>query len=433
MKITWVNHASFLIEHGDVKLLADPWLFGHAFNGGWELLLETTIEPEVWETVTHIWFSHEHPDHFSVPCVKFLHEKCGHQAEVLYQETADKRVVGFCAGLGFKTRELPNCQTVEIAEDFKVTVGVVPFYDSWIMIEAGGLKVLNLNDCVLKTRPQYDRIKSIVGSVDVLMPQFGYANWEGNPEDVARQKESAEEKLRRVTLAAEVFEPEFTIPHASFFVFAVPENDYLNKHNNSIKDAFERLEQTTKTTPVSLLPGEEWDLRTKIDSAHAVEQYLKAAADYQGPQTANIKPKTQDEILERFQKYYERIKSKNSGIILAVARLFGIMPDVQFFVSDLNKVATYRQSGHLVFSDGTPDPNKHVSLSSDSLWFLFANEYGFDTLTVNGRFRSTPENFSRMFRAFALASLNNMGYGLNFGLVFKIGFFRRVVTKIRID
>ena len=38
MKLTWVNHASFMLELGNYHLICDPWIEGSAFNNGWNLL-----------------------------------------------------------------------------------------------------------------------------------------------------------------------------------------------------------------------------------------------------------------------------------------------------------------------------------------------------------------------------------------------------------
>ena len=39
MKLEFVNHASYVLESGGVRLLCDPWLEGTAFNDGWALLV----------------------------------------------------------------------------------------------------------------------------------------------------------------------------------------------------------------------------------------------------------------------------------------------------------------------------------------------------------------------------------------------------------
>ena len=70
MKIIWVNHASFIFEHSNIRLICDPWLSGTAFNEGWHLLAETKFKLKDFSQITHIWISHEHPDHFSPATLK---------------------------------------------------------------------------------------------------------------------------------------------------------------------------------------------------------------------------------------------------------------------------------------------------------------------------------------------------------------------------
>ena len=64
MLIEFVNHASLLVSAGDVRLLSDPWLEGKVFHDGWALTAPTAMTFDDFKNVTHIWFSHEHPDHF---------------------------------------------------------------------------------------------------------------------------------------------------------------------------------------------------------------------------------------------------------------------------------------------------------------------------------------------------------------------------------
>ena len=62
-KLTFLNHSSFIIECDGYKVLVDPYIFGSAFNNGWNLLKEVNHDKQL-EKITHIVFSHEHPDHF---------------------------------------------------------------------------------------------------------------------------------------------------------------------------------------------------------------------------------------------------------------------------------------------------------------------------------------------------------------------------------
>ena len=114
MQVTLINHACVKIALGDVVILCDPWLAGPAFNNGWDLLIKTPMGiDEVMAGVTHIWVSHEHPDHF-VP--KFFIDIPGQykSVPVLFQATRDRRVASFLEQRGFSVTELPDRREVTI-------------------------------------------------------------------------------------------------------------------------------------------------------------------------------------------------------------------------------------------------------------------------------------------------------------------------------
>ena len=74
--LQFINHASILVSHGDISLLSDPWYQGDAFHKGWNLIHELKDDEIITllDRVTHIWISHEHPDHFSI----LFFKKFGH-------------------------------------------------------------------------------------------------------------------------------------------------------------------------------------------------------------------------------------------------------------------------------------------------------------------------------------------------------------------
>jgi hypothetical protein len=105
----------------------------------------------------------------------------------------------------------------------------VPFYDSWLLAETYGLKILNTNDCVVDGEAIASDIAKHTGNVDVLLTQFSYANWIGNPEDLRLRKESAREKLERVKIQVNTFAPKYTVPFASLVYFSPEENRYMKR------------------------------------------------------------------------------------------------------------------------------------------------------------------------------------------------------------
>ena len=97
-KIEFINHASVLISNENISVLSDPWYQGDAFHKGWNLLheLDDIDIDNLLDRTTHIWISHEHPDHFSIMFFKKFENKIKEKnIEILFQETADKRVESF--------------------------------------------------------------------------------------------------------------------------------------------------------------------------------------------------------------------------------------------------------------------------------------------------------------------------------------------------
>ncbi|NJN84287.1 MAG: MBL fold metallo-hydrolase [Caldilineaceae bacterium] len=256
--IEWVNHASFVLAYGEVRLICDPWLFGSAFNNGWDLLCATRFTADDFRDITHIWFSHEHPDHFSPPVLRQIPEDVRTGITVIFQETKDRKVIDFCRSLGFGVQELPNHKWLTLALEFRVMCGKVPFFDSWLFVDAGGTKVLNINDCVVDGDGVASEIAKHTGAVDLLLTQFSYANWLGNPEDVDIRKEAAAEKLERVKIQIDTFAPKQTIPFASFVYFSHEENVYLNDEVNTVHRAAEFIASQSASEPVVLYPGDHW-------------------------------------------------------------------------------------------------------------------------------------------------------------------------------
>ncbi len=101
-ELTWINHAGYRIRHRTTELVVDPWLEGPAFERGWELISRSLFQYSDFATCTHIWFSHEHPDHFAPGNLRKIPMEMRKNISVIYQKTRDGKVRDFCLKLGFK-------------------------------------------------------------------------------------------------------------------------------------------------------------------------------------------------------------------------------------------------------------------------------------------------------------------------------------------
>ena len=431
--IQWVNHASFILEHGRVRLISDPWLFGSAFNNGWDLLCETrfAIDDFARQGITHIWFSHEHPDHFSPPVLKQIPEQVRRTITVLFQETEDEKVLTWCRTLGFRTVELPTRRWHDVAPGLRVMCGKVPFFDSWLLMEAGGYRILNANDCVVDGEGVASEIESATGPVDVLLTQFSYAGWEGNPDESELRRASAAEKLRRVRLQIEAMRPRFVIPFASFVYFSHEENFFCNDAVNTVRDAHAFIAENTDATPVVLYPGDQWIVGQDADSRVSLSAYDKDY-DLSARPLRRTESVPVDELVTLSHDYVRRVTARNSRFLIRLLSLppFRYFEPLRIRLTDWERVALFDVSTGLTFVDGLSDDGE-IMLSSESLACVFRFDWGFDTLIVNGRFQASRLHYKRMVKMFFLVPLNNTGRYLHPRTLFDRAFAKRALRKLR--
>jgi UDP-MurNAc hydroxylase len=379
MKITFVGHASVLIESENVGLLIDPWLEGSAFNDSWALYPEPVLSTSHAKRVTHIWISHEHPDHLSIATIKSLPADIKSQIVVLFQRHYDTEVVDWLKRQGFKdVREMPHGKWLAISSGMTLACYQVGHLDSALAIKSEGRTVLNLNDCETPL-VTLKRIKRQLGEVDVLLDQFSIAGWPGNSQDMERRRSAAANVLSNFMRDVEYIRPRYVIPFASFVRFAHRENAYINSVVNTPDDIAERVD------PERLLvmyPGDDWTVGddTKRQTEVALGRYRKDRSELAAQPLLFHDVYEADRIL---QAANQRIREFQSSYHQWILRK---IPIVTFYLTDLDTVIRFDVNStaeivHLAESDCT------VSLSSQAAWYSFAMRFGLSTLGVSGRYK----------------------------------------------
>ena len=70
-------------------------------------------------------------------------------------------------------------------------------------------------------------------------------------------------------------------------------------------------------------------------------------------------------------------------------------------------------------------------MHSKSLYLIFDQGYGYDTLTVNGCFEElNKDGFVKMTQSLALGNLNNIGIYLNYSIIFNFNIIFLFLKKI---
>ena len=84
MNIQFYSHACFCVENDNALLLNDPYMSGTAFNDGWDLIVNDVVFDRFSEKNLFIYYSHEHPDHFSIPFLKSIERKNRKEITIIF-------------------------------------------------------------------------------------------------------------------------------------------------------------------------------------------------------------------------------------------------------------------------------------------------------------------------------------------------------------
>lgn len=404
-----LSHASVLIEQWPVSICIDPWFSGDAFNESWSLLCEPAMLPTGLQGVTHIWISHEHPDHLHFPTLKAIPDEQKAQITLLYQEHFSPRMFRALGNLGFRAVvEIPLARWYELGNEISVLCCSVGTIDSLLAVRSRGATVLNMNDCVL-SHVAAKALSKWIGPTDVLLTQFSIAGWVGNPNETdVTEKHMVIERMRNY---ADAFQPKVIIPFASFVYFSHDENKYMNKWVNTPDYVCEQLKDV-KSRVQFLYNGDSWSSKDGFSlNGDPLERYRKdfrAIPDHSFTAHPSL---PLDEILDLGRKLVKNVRAAFPNIVLKLA-----VP-VHFYVVDLGTTLRFDLPGGVVEIDQRSKKECDLALGSQALWYAFKFPWGFGTLDVSGRYEVLNPKMNR--RALYLCHL----YGTD--ISFK-GRFRRL-------
>jgi hypothetical protein len=413
IRIQFLNHASVKIMTGTVAIVSDPWQSGSIFNNGWKLLSTSDELFPAAASADFVWISHEHPDHFSPSFFKRLTDR---KPRVLFQATRDRRVARYLSEQGFDVREIRDFERVSVSPTERFMVGRNGLYDSWSLFESGGKRILNINDCIVKTRGVLRSIRKRIGHVDVLLTQFSYAGWVGDRRNKALHEQAARRRLDVVRTQIECLEPDYVVPFASFSWYSHEENAYLNASVNRIPDFLEVCAKTS-STPIVMKPMDVWCVGEAHDNTAAVEFWERAYDRVPTLPVDTARGGVEVAVLRsQCEAYRQRVFARNSKTwmkIAAAVPLFNIFKPIDIRLVDIGKTVRFSFFDELQEVD---DARADIEMSCDSLSFIFANDFGFDTLMVNARFNASRKGLDLVMKNFAVGNINAMGFSLGWGM-----------------
>lgn len=397
MRISFVGHASILVNTGPVHLLMDPWSQGEVFNESWTLHPEPVLSEQDLAGVTHIWISHEHPDHLSIPTLRGIREDLRSRITVLFQSYYSDEIIKILASLRFKeVIELPRARFFSLAPEVEIYCRQVGHLDSSLAVRAEGKVVLNVNDCDLPVATMRSMSRDL-GAVDVLLDQFSIAGWSGNADDINRKQESRQRMMRKFMQDIEAFKPRYVIPFASFIRFSHQENAHMNLQVNTIDDV---AEQVDPSRLVVMYPGDAWDLSGPfLGTRRAMEAYREDFGRIKDLPVRTHDVVAMEKILATVAKRLQDMRHRYHDALLRW------IPPVTFYLEDVERALEVNvRRGVREISLGRRDCM--VCLSSQAMWYTFAYRWGLPTLGVSGRMTLNPPErpFRRLKKLGALYS-----------------------------
>lgn len=439
MEITLINHASTLVDTGEIKILTDPWFRGSAFNNGWNLIYENQkSDEEILKLVDFIWISHEHPDHFQPSFfIKNREFIVNHKIKVLFQKTKDDRVKKFLKKQGIEVIDMFHGQNLKLSNNTECIMFKAEFYDSAIFIKSKLSSYLNINDCQFSEN-ELIKIKKKCGQIDIFFSQFSYAAWKGGKKFPNLREHAANEKLEILNSQYKIIQPRVLIPFASFIFFSHEDNFYMNDKINTIEKVSNFLNQKkinykilSPYTPIKV----NRNTIINFDDTNCKKFWSKKYDNLTSKKLNRFEQSFDvKELNFLFFEFKRKIFSKNSTILMKLIskfRILGIFQPVNIDLYDIKKKICFNfflENLDEISNDQICD----VKMHSSNLAFIFKNEFGFDTLSVNALFESSYNGFKKLVFNFGIGSYNCSGMYLSLRSMFDINVIYLVFKKINI-
>src|SRR5215471_3276265 len=139
MRITFIGHASLLIEANGLSIVSDPWWNGPCFGAQWWPYPLPYVEAVRDRRVDYVYVSHGHHDHFHPPTLKLFRG-----SKILV--AAGSELAQGIRRLGFEVIECEAEAEAELGSGVRCRIMETYADDTLMAVSANGETCLNLND-----------------------------------------------------------------------------------------------------------------------------------------------------------------------------------------------------------------------------------------------------------------------------------------------
>ncbi len=399
MKITYISHATLLIEIGQVKIVTDPWVKGTAYCNQW-YLFPRAIEPHLIEQADYVLFSHGHEDHLHPPSLQMINTR----AQLFYPYSWFGGTCEFFNVLGFQSvREIKSEETVELTKNIRVTY-LANNLDTVMVIEAEGQVIVNINDALPSASAAMigyfvRKIKSRWPKIDYLFSSYGGASYfpntvhapEKNDVEIAQTREVF--FLKNFCRIADSLSPECAIPFGSDFILLDDNQRWINTTKfprYKIKEFYEEYAPSSKVKIIEAYPGDkleqgaisqlspyhQWsaNLLDRID-----EEYAEEIAEKR-----TIRKINDEEVKKLFAQVEQHVVGMQDIIPPGIRSKIKFSIEISDAVSENILTIDFRQA-KVQFSQSQIPPldiDLRIEIKSTTLLYAIQNEWGGDAIII---------------------------------------------------
>lgn len=263
MRITFIGHASILVEVGGITILSDPWWRAPCFGAQWWNYPPANIEAVSGRHIDYIYISHGHHDHFHSGTLNTLNR----DARILVSRKTE--LAPAVKELGFEVVELDDDQEYPLAAGVTCRVMETHARDTLMALSDGQEVCININDA-LHSAPQdvqsrfIERLNSLYPAIDYVFCGYGVASHfpncyvipGKNPAATAMHRQAYFNRQWARLVAG--LNPRYAFPFAADVVFLEDDLFWVNEptHNGERPTAaFKSLYPQSTIKVVDIAPG----------------------------------------------------------------------------------------------------------------------------------------------------------------------------------
>jgi UDP-MurNAc hydroxylase len=352
VKLTIISQACLLIESGRDRLIIDPWILGSCYWRSWWLFPPPRGDLVHPETITAIYYTHEHPDHFHFPSLRRFPQS----VRILVPRFPAPRMATQLRERGYlRVEEIPHGGSANIGalELFSYQSGAD---DSAVAVTDGTTTVLDMNDAkpgelaLRQIRRRHPRVDFLLRS---HAPAQSYPFCYTASDERALKLLPLSYYTDSFASLARLVRPRWAIPFASNVCHLHPESIDQNRYLISADAVVEACRDKVGAVEiVPMSPGDSWASGAGFalaprPSREERERRLRALQEEKSETLARAAAEeraTPALEFELFRDYFERFVAAVPWPLRRAfaSRVAFVAPDGEYLVVDLGSRRVYR-------------------------------------------------------------------------------------------